>query len=104
MAKLSTGQLLKGAERIELIRKLNENNSYRELIKFIDADTFNYIYDSYELYCDLFDSDSSPLLTIDMWRHEPEKDLLYQILLGANTSYTHKVLFFAHTEYLRRNK
>lgn len=103
MAKLSTGQILKGAERIELIRNLNENNSYRELIKYIDEDTFNYIYDSYELYCDLFDSGSSPLLTIDMWRHEPEKDLLYQILLGANTSYTHKVLFFAHTEYLRRN-
>ena len=103
MAKLSTGQILKGAERIELIRKLNENNSYRELIKYIDEDTFNYIYDSYELYCDLFDSGSLPLLTIDMWRHEPEKNLLYQILLGANTSYTHKVLFFAHTEYLRRN-
>lgn len=91
MAKLSTGQILKGAERIELIRKLNENNSYRELIKYIDEDTFNYIYDSYELYCDLFDSGSLPLLTIDMWRHEPEKNLLYQILLGENTSYTHKV-------------
>lgn len=104
MAKLSTGQILKGAERIELIRKLNENNSYRELIKYIDEDTFNYIYDSYELYCDLFDLDSYPRLTIDMWRHEPEKNLLYQILLGSNTSYTHKVLFFAHTEYLRRNR
>ena len=97
MAKLSTGQILKGAERIELIRKLNENNSYRELIKYIDEDTFNYIYDSYELYCDLFDSGSLPLLTIDMWRHEPEKNLLYQILLGANTSYTHKVLSVSYT-------
>lgn len=103
MAKLSTGQILKGAERIELIRKLNENNSYRELIKYIDEDTFKYIYDSYELYCDLFDSDSVPSLNIDMWRHAPEKNLLHQILLGSNTSYTHKVLFFAHNEYLRRN-
>lgn len=103
MAKLSTGQILKGADRIELIRKLNENNSYRELIKYIDADTFNYICDSYDLYCDLFGSDSYPSLTIDMWRHEPENNILYQILLGTNTSYTHKVLFFAHTEYLRRN-
>lgn len=56
MAKLSTGQILKGAERIELIRKLNENNSYRELIKYIDEDTFNYIYDSYELYGEGLDS------------------------------------------------
>ena len=103
MAKLATGQILKGAERIELIRKLNENNSYRELIKYIDEDTFNYIYDSYELYCNLFDSGSVPCLTIDMWRHEPEKDLLHQILLGPNTSYTHKILFFAQTEYLRKN-
>ncbi|MCM1307199.1 MAG: DUF262 domain-containing protein [Butyrivibrio sp.] len=103
MAKLSTGQILKGAERIELIRKLNEDNSYRELIKYIDEDTFNYIFDSYELYCDLFDSNSFPRLAIAMWRHEPEKNLLYQIFLGSNTSYTHKVLFFAQTEYLRRN-
>lgn len=103
MVKLSIGQILKGAERIELIRKLNENNSYRELIKYIDQETFDYICESYELYCDLFDSGLSPSLNIDMWRHEPENNLLYQILLGANTSYTHKVLFFAHTEYLRRN-
>ena len=103
MIKLSTGQILKGAERIELIRKLNDNNSYRELIKYIDEDTFNYIYNSYELYCDLFDSNSMPNLNLDMWRHKPEKNLLYQILIGSNTSYTHKILFFAHTEYLRRN-
>lgn len=103
MARLSIGQILKGAERIELIRKLNENNSYRELIKYIDEDTFNYICDSYDLYCDLFDSDSFPPLMIDMWRHKPENNLLYQILLGTSTSYTHKVLFFAQTEYLRRN-
>lgn len=103
MIKLSTGQILKGVERIELIRKLNENNSYRELIKYIDEDTFNYIYDCYELYCNLFESSSMPRLTLDMWRHEPEENLLYQVLIGSNTSYTHKILFFAHTEYLRRN-
>lgn len=103
MAKLSTGQILKGTERIEVIRKLNESNSYRGLIKYIDEDTFNYIYDSYELYCNLFDSNEMPCLTIDMWRHAPENNILYQIFLGSNTSYTHKILFFAQTEYLRRN-
>lgn len=103
MAKLSTGQILRGSERIDIIRKLNENNSYRDLIQYIDEKTFNYIFNSYELYCDLFDSDSMPCLSIDMWRHAPEKNLLYQILLGHNTSYTHKILFFAQTEYLLKN-
>jgi hypothetical protein len=44
MAKLSTGQLLKGAERIEMIRRLNDNHSDRELVKYIDGETFHYIY------------------------------------------------------------
>ncbi|WMJ22664.1 DUF262 domain-containing protein [Paludicola sp. MB14-C6] len=104
MAKLSTGQILKGAERIDVIRKLNENNSDRELIKYIDKDTFNYIYDAYELYCNLYDVNDLPSLNIDMWRHTPEHNLLYQILLGYNTSYTHKVLFYAQTEYLLKNR
>lgn len=104
MAKLSTGQILKGTERIDAIRKINENNSLRELINYIDKDTFYYIYNSYELYSRLFISGNLPSLNIDMWRHKPDKSLLYQILLGNNTSYTHKVLFYAQTEYLMRNK
>ena len=103
MAKLSTGQLLKGAERIEVLKRLNENNSERELINYIDEETFNYIYNSYELYCNLFESNSMPSLNLVMWRHEPEISLLSQILIGSNTSYTHKILFFAQTEYLLRN-
>ena len=39
-----------------------------------------------------------------MWRHTPEENLLNQILMGDNTSYTHKVLFYAQTEYLLKNK
>lgn len=103
MAKLSTGQKLKGAERIDVIRKLNDNNSVRELINYIDKETFEYIYDSYELYCRLINSNELPSLDIDMWRHKPENNLLHQILLGNNTSYTHKVLFYAQTIYLLRN-
>lgn len=103
MAKLSTGQLLKGSERIDVLRRLNENNSDRELIKYIDNEAFEYIYNSYELYCNLFDQSSVPTLNIVMWRHEPETNLVYQILIGNNTSYTHKVLFYAQNEYLLRN-
>lgn len=104
MAKLSVGQLIKGAERIEVIRRLNDSNSDRELIKYIDRETFQYIYYSYELYCELFSNHNLPSLTIDMWRHRPDKNLLYQVLLGSNTSYSHKILFYAQTEYLLKNK
>lgn len=104
MLKLSTGQLLKGAERIEVIRRLNDSNSDRELVKYIDGKTFRYIYDTYELYYGLIDHGGVPLLNINMWRHTPEQNLLYEILLGTNTSYTHKILFYAQTEYLLRNK
>lgn len=103
MAKLSTGQLLKGMERIDVIRKLNENNSVRELINYIDEETFAYICASYDLYSHLLNCGGLPSLNIDMWRHKPENNLLYQILLGSSTSYTHKVLFYAQTEYLLRN-
>ena len=103
MSKLSTGQLLKGPERIDTIRKLNENNSDRELVKYIDRDTFDYIYKVYDLYYKLSLSHSIPELSIVLWRHEPDQSLLNQILVGSNTSYTHKVLFFAQTEYLLKN-
>ncbi len=104
MVKLATGTLLKGAERTDMIRRLNEDNSLRALIRYIDKDTFNYIYSVYELYCRLVENGGVPRLDIDMWRHTPEKDLLYQILKGDSTSYSHKILFYAQTEYLLRNK
>ena len=104
MVKLSTGTLLKGTERTEAVRQLNEDNSCRTLIGYIDEDTFNYIYSVYELYYRLVNGGSVPPLKIDMWRHSPENNLLYQILRGVNTSYSHKVLLYAQTEYLLRNE
>lgn len=104
MIKLSTGQLLKGAERINVIQKLNDNNSDRDLIRYIDEDTFHYIYNSYESYRSLATANALPALSIVLWRHTPEKNLLHQILCGSNTSYTHKVLFYAQTEYLLKNE
>ncbi len=109
MAKLATGTRLKGEERADIIRKLNENNSLRALIKYIDEDTFNYIYSVYELYSRLMKNGGVPRLDIDMWRHapdNPENSLTDQILRGdkTKTSYSHKILFYAQTEYLLRNK
>lgn len=104
MFKLSTGSILKGTERIEVIRKINENNSDRNLIHYIDEDAFKYICTTYNLYSDLDKRKSVPDVFFCMWRHETDRGLLRQILNGDNTSYTHKVLFYAQTEYLLRNK
>lgn len=103
MTKLPIGQLVKGAERIDIIRKLNFTNSARDLINYIDQETFDYINEAYTLYSRLAEGENIPSLDIILWRHTPERDLLNQILLGSNTSYSHKVLFYAQTRYLMNN-
>lgn len=103
MTKLPVGQLRKGAERIDVIRKLNFTNSAKDLISYIDQETFDYICEVYALYSRLKQNNSVPSLDLVLWRHAPEGDLLNQILLGSNTSYSHKVLFYAQTKYLMNN-
>lgn len=103
MTTLPVGELLKGSERIDIIRKLNFTNSSRDLINYIDQKVFNYICSVYELYSNLVENGKMPKLNLILWRHEPNGDLLKQILLGTNTSYTHKVLFYAQTRYLLEN-
>lgn len=104
MTKLPVGQLVKGAERIDIIRRLNFTNAARELINYIDQETFGYICEIYALYSCLAESPGIPSLNLVLWRHEPENDLLNQILLGNNTSYSDKVLFYAQTRYLMNNQ
>ncbi|MDD7177215.1 MAG: DUF262 domain-containing protein [Lachnospiraceae bacterium] len=103
MTKLPVGRLVKGAERIDIIRRLNFTNAARELINYIDQEVFGYICEAYALYSDLTERQGVPPLNVVLWRHAPEKDLLNQILLGSNTSYSHKVLFYAQTRYLMSN-
>lgn len=103
MTRLPIGQLAKGTERTDIIRRLNSTNSARDLISYIDQETFDYICETYALYSRLVESKGMPSLDIILWRHAPEGDLLNQILLGGNTSYSHKVLFYAQTRYLMSN-
>lgn len=90
----------KGAECNAIIQTLNASNSVRELIQYIDWNTFDYICKVYDLYTHLTETSSVPTLDMVLWRHIPEKSLLYQILVGNNTSYTHKILFYAQSKYL----
>ena len=103
MYRISLSQTYLGAARNEIIQKLNENNSVRNLIQYIEKEDFEYICKCYDLYAELAKSDSVPKIEIEMWRHKPATDLLNQILVGSNTSYTHRVLFFAQTEYYLNN-
>lgn len=102
MFKIASGKSLnlKATERAEILQKLNDNNSDRSLITYINAEVFQYIYDCYELYSKLVDNNKDPIINLNMWSHQYNNSLLKQILVGTDTSYTHKVLFFAQSEYL----
>lgn len=101
MICISKNQDMKAPERLELIRRINDNNSDRNLIKYIDKVAFEYLCNCYNLYSQL---NTEINIDFDMWRHTPKENLLNQVLSGINTSYTHKVLFYAQTEYLLRNE
>lgn len=102
MFKIASGKIqsLRSTERAEILQGLNDNSLDRSLITYINSEIFQYIYDCYELYSKLVKNDHVPCITMDMWRHQPNSNLLNQIMIGIDTSYTHKVLFFAQTEYL----
>ena len=102
MFKIALGKSLnvKAIERAEILQKLNENNSDRLLITYINEEVFRYIYNCYELYSKLVKNNDVPNININLWRHEPNESLLSQILIGSDTSYSQKALFFAQTEYL----
>lgn len=96
MFKIASGKSLnfKAIERAEILQRLNDNNCDRSLITYINAEVFQYIYDCYELYSKLEEKNYELNKNLIMWRHEFNKSLLNQILIGLDTSYTHKALFF----------
>lgn len=86
-------------EKQDIIRKLNENSSERQLITYITSDTYHYLYDSYTVYSKI--EQSIPEINFDMWRHK--KNFLSQIFHQSNSSYNDKILFYAQTEYLLKH-
>jgi len=94
---------LKGEDRSQVLQRLNEDNSDKRLINYITKDVYYYLYRCYELYSN--NNLEHIKLDFPMWRHAPKKSILDEIVCGDSwgSSYTHKVLFFAQTEYLLRN-
>ena len=93
-----------------IIQKVNDEYRYRDLIKYIDKKTFDYISKVYDTYTSLQDSQINMQFNFKLWQHKPKvaifDELVYDCASSVekNSSYTCKVLFFAQTEYLIRNK
>lgn len=105
MINAAIGKLaIRPEQRNEIIQKTQEDSFARNLVEYINEDAFNYICICYELYSKV------DLRTLDipfcLWRHAPNKNITHEILIEGNnprtatSSYTHKIIFFAQTEYL----
>lgn len=101
----------KSEERSQIIQKLNDHPDLVKPFHF-SKDSFEYLYNCYEIY---YKSESKGInisLDFPLWRHQPKNSILSEIVYEDNqftqndgsASYTLKVLFYAQTEYLRRIK
>ena len=92
----------KKSDRISIISQLNDN--YDSLkVSYISKETYDYIYQSFELYSKMEDF-SLLSLNIPFYRHTPSKDFFNEIVsMDTNSSYTQKVYFYALTEYFLKN-
>lgn len=99
-------------DRLQTLQRLNENNKDIRLLSYITVEVFKYLYNCYECYSNLQSKGIDLSLNMAMWRHKPRESILSEIANGdglmyeqrSSSSYTHKVLFFAQTEYLLRNE
>lgn len=101
----------KSEERLFLISGLQENpDAIRPEMFTIEG--FKYLYGCFKIYSELPDRNINIDLPFPLWRHKPQKNFLSEIVYDDNVystlqinsaTYTQKVLFFAQTEYLRRN-
>lgn len=93
----------KKEERIGYIIRLNDNpSSIRP--ELFSKESFSYLKNCFDLYCNVLESDIDLNLSFPLWRHKPTKDFLSQIVSeNENVSYTQKVLFYAQTEFLMHN-
>ena len=105
MINAALGKLaVKPEQRNEIIQKTQEDSFARNLVDYINEDAFDYICTCYELYSTI---DLQRLnIPFCLWRHAPKKSITHEVLIEGNnprtatSSYTHKVIFFAQTEYL----
>ena len=103
--------ILKADERTILINFLQENPDSVKPTNFSES-SFNYLTHSLDVYQKALLEKYDLELPFPFWRHSVEENILKEIVFEENkystaqknsATYTQKVLFFAQTEYLRRN-
>ena len=110
MIHLALSSQQESTEKQNIIQKLNFKFDDRSLINYIDKKTFEYIKKTYDKYGEILSSSIDMNLDFKFWAHKFKIALLDEVVFdcatlpNANSSYTTKVLFFAQTEYLLRNK
>ena len=91
-------------DRNAQISSLQESPNTVNPLMFDEAD-FQYLVECLDLYTNHYDTIKTIELGYPLWRHTPDKDFLSDIVTKeSGGSYTAKVLFYAQTEYFRRNK
>jgi hypothetical protein len=100
MTRLS---LKKNDDRFNLISKLQEDSNFVRP-QYFDEGDFNYLCNCFDIYYTLFQNNLDLKLNYTLFQHKPEQNIFSSIVFeGQNASYSQKVLFFAQTEYLKRN-
>ena len=104
--------ITKAEDRANLITKIQEQpNSIRP--KHFTKHSFEYLTDTFNIYERVYKENTDLKPSFIMWRHSSRKSILSEIVFDDNTystvqinsaTYTQKVLFFAQTEFLRRNE
>lgn len=97
-------------DRAQLIQKLNEHPESLT-VGMISRDSYTYLYNCYQLYCENSKDWNEINVKFPLWRHQPKENILSDIVYADResaqnqnfSSYTLKVLFYAQTEYLLRN-
>ena len=104
--------ITKAEDRANLITKIQEQpNSIRP--EHFTKHSFEYLTDTFNIYERVYKENTDLKPSFIMWRHSSRKSILSEIVFDDNTystvqinsaTYTQKVLFFAQTEFLRRNE
>ena len=91
----------KSEDRVDKLAKLQRRPDSVRVDNFTE-EGYDFLYDSLETYCRVYNDRISVELDFPLWQHKPYDSIFTALVYeGNNASYTQKVLFYAQTEYLR---